>query len=96
MFEPLYAQGRAVSTATEPLIQKIIVNILNPLVGLLFAVALLYFLWGVFQYVRNAESDEKRSEGGRTIMWGLVGMLIMVSAYGFIRLILNSFSIPFT
>ncbi len=33
------------------LIKNIIVNIVNPVIALMVAVAVIYFLWGVFQFV---------------------------------------------
>lgn len=75
-------------------LNKINKLILNPIIALLFAIALLIFFWGIFQFIQSEASDaKKRSEGKGKIVWGLVGMLIMFSAYGIIRLILNTFGI---
>lgn len=63
--------------------------ILNPLIGLAFAVALLVFFWGIFQFIATETGDTKREEGKKKILWGLVGMFIMFSAYGLIYLILG-------
>ncbi len=68
--------------------------IVNPLIVLLFGVAMVYFLWGVFVFVRNADNEEKRSEGAMHIFWGIVGIFIMVSVYGILRMFLNTFGIP--
>jgi len=68
--------------------------ILNPIITLAFAVALLVFFWGIFQFIKSETSDTGREEGKRKIMYGLIGMLIMISAYGLIRLILGTFGIP--
>lgn len=70
--------------------------ILNPLIGLLFFVALLVFLWGVFRFVANASSEDARETGKRNMMWGILGMFIMVSVYGIIRLVLGTFGITQT
>ena len=40
--------------------------ILNPLIGLVFAAAMVYFLWGVFDFIRNNENDTDREEGKNT------------------------------
>lgn len=70
--------------------------ILNPIIYLLFAVALVVFLWGIFQMIRGAASEDARSDGRRNIMWGIIGMLIMVSVYGILDVILNTFGITGT
>ncbi len=76
--------------ATNTLIQNILDNIVNPIVTLMLAVALIVFLWGVFQFVRNAESSEERRTGGFHMMWGAIGLFIMVTAYGILNLILGT------
>ncbi|MFA7252282.1 MAG: hypothetical protein WC027_00255 [Candidatus Paceibacterota bacterium] len=72
------------------LLISILENIGNPLVTLMLGVAVVYFLYGVFVFVRNAESPEKRKEGGMHILFGALGLFIMISAYGIINLILGT------
>ena len=76
------------------LLRKISVNILNPLILLGFGVALVCFLWGIFQFLTNADSEDGRQKGKRNIFWGIIGMVIMISVYGIISVILGTFSIP--
>ena len=76
-----------------PLLNKINEIILNPIIFLLFAVALLIFFFGVFQFINSETTDAKRTAGKQKIMWGLVGMFIMISAYGIIGIILGTFGI---
>ena len=67
--------------------------ILNPLILLAFAVALIVFFWGIFQFIASQTAYTHRDEGKRKIFWGLFGMFIMISAFGLIRLILSTFGI---
>lgn len=75
---------------TNTLLQKILDNIVNPFVLLMVGVAVLYFLWGVFEFVRNAESSEERKKGGLHMLWGAIGLFIMVGAYGILNLIMGT------
>lgn len=75
------------------LLGKINQFILNPIIRLAFAIALITFFWGIVQFINSETSDSKRDEGKRKIFYGLIGMFIMFSAYGIITLILNSFGI---
>lgn len=75
------------------LINNITSLILNPLITLLFVIALVIFLWGIVQFINSETADGKREEGKRKIIYGVIGMFIMFSAYGIIHLILNTFGI---
>jgi phosphotransferase system glucose/maltose/N-acetylglucosamine-specific IIC component len=68
--------------------------IINPLIVLMFVAALLVFFWGLVEFIYKAGSDDGRETGKRHLMYGIVGMFVMVGVYGIIRLILNTFGIP--
>lgn len=67
--------------------------ILNPIIVLMFAIALLYFFYGIFEFVKNAGDGEDLDTGKRNIVYGLLGMVIMVGVYGIIHLILGTFGL---
>tara|TARA_B100000508_G_scaffold140740_2_gene143159 strand:- start:684 stop:1265 length:582 start_codon:yes stop_codon:yes gene_type:complete len=67
--------------------------ILFPLITLLTAIALLVFLWGGFQYVYNSGSEQGREQGRKHILWGIIGLLIMLSAYAILSIAANTFGI---
>lgn len=75
------------------LLGKINQYILNPIIILAFAVALLVFFWGIFQFVSSETADVKREEGKKKIFFGIIGMFIMLSAKGIIGVILSTFGI---
>ncbi len=80
-------------TTLDTLLQKIDEVIVNPLIFLMFAAALAVFLWGVIQFIGSSDSEEGRNTGKRHILWGIIGMFIMVSAFGIINIIVNTFGI---
>ena len=67
------------------------VEIVNPIINLLFAAAVVYFLWGVYKYISGAESPDGREQGSRHIIWGIVGLVIMVSVFAIIRMATGTF-----
>ncbi len=69
--------------------------VLGPIMQLLFALAFIYFLYGVLVYFINPLDTEKRAEGRQHVMWGLIGLFIMFSVYGIIRLVLGTFGISY-
>lgn len=73
------------------ILSKINQIIINPLIVLLFSVALLYFVYGVFQYIWQARANPAKMKEGRSHMgWGLFGMFIMISVFGLFKILLNS------
>lgn len=76
----------AIGTALSP----IIVNIVNPLIMLVFALAVLFFVIGIIQMIVSGESSDARKKGGMHMLWGSIGMFIMISAWGIIHLIANT------
>ena len=72
------------------LFKNIIDQIAYPIEYLLFALAIIYFVYGVMVFIKNADNEEKRAEGQKHIMWGIIGIFIMVSAIGIINLIMGT------
>jgi uncharacterized membrane protein len=67
--------------------------ILFPLIALLSAVALLVFLYGSAEYVLGAANDQAREQGKKHITFGLIGLVIMVAAYGILTLATGTFGL---
>ena len=77
-------------------LQKFSAVILNPLIQLAFAIAFLYFVYGVVKFLSSDVADKSRKESRDAILWGMVGMLIMFSVYGIIRFVLDTFKVQNT
>jgi TRAP-type C4-dicarboxylate transport system permease small subunit len=74
------ASNNAVGEAVK-FVDKVNEIILFPLIALLIAVAFLVFLWGCAQYIFNASNPSAKEEGIRHITWGIIGLLVMVTAW---------------
>jgi len=72
-----------------------IIDIINTvLVPLIFALAFIVFLWGVFQYFIAGASDEEKREAGKSLMiYGLIGFFVMVSVWGLVNLLVGTFNL---
>ena len=66
-------------------------QILNPFIYLLFAIALLVFIWGVVRFISQGGDEDARTIAKRHILYGLLGMFIMISAFSLVRLITGVF-----
>lgn len=81
-----------IQAGADSLVQKMFVSILNPIIELLGVLAVVYFLFGVLQYIINSDNEDGIERAKKYMMWGLIGMFIMVSAWGFIGLIQGTIS----
>ncbi len=70
------------------------------LIPILATLALLLFIWGVTQYVINADNEEARENGKKVMIWGIVAISAMVLVYGLVQLLVvtlglgSGFGIP--
>jgi hypothetical protein len=71
-------------------VQKLIEVVVDPAVQLLFAAAILYFVWGVFTFIRKSDDSTERTTGANHILWSTVGLFIMVSVWGIIAIVKKS------
>ena len=63
-------------------------------IPLIIALAILVFLWGMFQYfILGSSDDEKKSKGKQLMLWGLTGFVVMFSLLGIISLLVNTFGL---
>jgi hypothetical protein len=87
------ARAEAAETLRD-LVLKINTIIINPLVGFLFAIAFVLFLWGVARYfIARGNNATLTTEAKSHMLWGVVGMFIMFSVFGIMRLIANSLGV---
>ncbi|MDE1919745.1 MAG: hypothetical protein KGH56_03575 [Patescibacteria group bacterium] len=57
------------------------------LVPVLFAVAFLTFLWGVYNYfILGAADADKQKEGRQFVLWGVIGFVAIVSVWGLVAI----------
>ncbi len=71
------------------LLNKIITVIINPLIAIVLGLAVIYLLVMVFRFIREGDNAEKRQGNAAGIVWGIIGIAIMVSTYGIINFLLN-------
>ena len=76
------------------LVMYIISIINNTIVPLIFAVTFLVFIYGVFRFFILGSADSTSRESGKQfIIWGMIGMAVMVSVWGIIYMVVNTFGL---
>ncbi|MCI5051052.1 MAG: pilin [Candidatus Pacebacteria bacterium] len=64
--------------------------LLNPVIVLMFAIALVTFIWGMFSFFGRKDNTEEIEKGKRHMLWGIIGMAIMVSVFGIMNFITST------
>lgn len=72
-----------------------VVNFINTVaVPVLFAIAFIVFIFGVFQYFIMSRGDEEKSANAKNLMlYGLIGFFLMVSVWGLVNILIGTVSL---
>jgi hypothetical protein len=70
--------------AETPIYKGIALEIIQPLVYLLFGIALVYFIYGAVRYIYALSKGdiEGKQNGQRHLFFGILGLAIMLSVFG--------------
>ncbi len=82
----------AFAQATANTILQTVQNIFNILIPLLITLGVIYFIWGVIQYV-TAKDENAKSEARSVMISGIIGLFVIVSIWGLVRVITSTFGV---
>lgn len=75
------------------IVTKVSTVVLDPIIALLFGVAIIVFWWGVAEYFWQSDSSAARKIATQHMIWGVLGMFIMFAAFAIIRIIANTIGV---
>ena len=64
--------------------------VINPIIYFLFSLGTILFLFGIIRFFLNLTDETIRKESKNHMVWGLIGMFIMVSVFGIMNLIVKT------
>ena len=67
-------------------------DILNIIVPILIALGVIIFIWGVLTYV-IASDEEAKSRGRDKIIFGIIGLAVIIGLWGLVRILTNTFGV---
>lgn len=75
------------------LLEKIHSFIILPLVGLMFILGTVFFLWGAVEFIfaSNSGDEEKIKSGKKHIVWGVIALFAMVGLFAIIEALKATF-----
>ncbi len=73
--------------AIQIVVNKIVTVVINPVIYLLFAAGIFLFVYGVVEFLNEMQKGGDTKPGKDHMLWGLVGLFIMVGVFGIINLL---------
>lgn len=72
-----------------------VIGLLNTVVApVIFALSFAVFVWGVLNYfILHGGEEGKREEGRQFVLWGIIGMVVLFSVWGFVNILLSTLGI---
>ncbi len=67
--------------------------LITSLVPVLFSIAMVAFIWGVIQTFINPNNEEARKKGKAYVLWGLIGLFIMVTMWSLVGVFTDTFGL---
>lgn len=66
-----------------------IIGFFNSAIYLIMAFAVLYIVWGAFKLMK----EEGREEGKNIVMFGIIGLFVMISIWGLVNILDRTFNL---
>ena len=70
----------------DKIFNNIVEQIFSPLYQLLVGIAFLYFFYGVMKYIMDMNDPEKKNTGKGHLLYGTIGLFIILSVGGILKL----------
>lgn len=76
-------------------ISDTVLSLINDVfVPLLFAIAFIVFLWGVFKtYIFSNGEQAEVAKGHKLVLWGIIGFVVMISIWGLVNVVSSTFGL---
>ena len=68
-------------------------DLINLAIPVVIALAVLYFFWGLAQYVLYSGDEGKKEEGRNIMIYGIIALFVMVSVWGLIGILQRTFGV---
>ena len=70
-----------------------VIGLLNSIIPLFLALAAVFFIWGVLQFVSSGDDEEARKSARSRMINGVIAIFVMVSLWGFVDVLVDAFGL---
>lgn len=67
--------------AQSQTVGDLIISVIRILIGLLFAITVLFIILGGYQYVTSAGNEEQAKKGRKTLIYAIIGLVVVILSY---------------
>lgn len=68
-------------------------SLVDSIIPLFMVVAIAVFLWGIVKYITASGDEEKAKSARGYIIYGLIGLFVMVAFWGIIKIVAETFDV---
>jgi hypothetical protein len=74
-----------------PQLLNLLFNIIRSLTPIMVAAALLFFFWGLARFIWASGNLVDKEKGRDVMVWGIIALFVMISVWGIVLMLQNSF-----
>ena len=89
LFSPFIAEAKNIKD-----ILQVFIDMLGLVVKLLWLLAFVVFIWGIVKFIAAAGNPAKKESARNYIIYGLIGIFVLLSFMGIIKIVGETFGIP--
>lgn len=75
----------------KELVNLLVNTLIRPVIPLVFGFGVLVFFWGIANFILHAGNAEKRAEGKRLMLYGIIVLFVMTSVWGIVAVLRTTF-----
>ncbi len=72
-----------------------IISLLDIVIYLIIALAVIVFFYGIVLYIAKSDSESERKKGVQYILFGIIGLFVMISVWGLVYILTSTFGFKF-
>jgi len=74
-----------------PELLNLLFNIVRALIPIVVGASLLFFFWGLARFIWASGNEVDKEKGKDLMIWGIIALFVMISVWGIVLLLQNSF-----
>jgi hypothetical protein len=73
----------------------IAISYIDKAVYVIISLSILSMVYGIYKhFIHNGDSPASRAEGGKYVLWGIFAIFVILSFWGLVSILVNTFGVP--